>query len=76
MSNGDLARTAGEHTMDREAREVLARILEYALGEAERAGASECACHVSQALDALVRTQKVSGLAWGDQFYGKPQLAS
>lgn len=45
--------------MTAETKEVLARLVEYALIEARREGETECACHLYQALDALTRIPEV-----------------
>lgn len=64
---------ASEQKMDGEAREVLARLLEYAVSEAEREGAADCAHHLHQALDALAQS---AALPWPTTTFGKSVLVS
>ncbi|GAB5378151.1 MAG: hypothetical protein AcusKO_46130 [Acuticoccus sp.] len=64
---------ASEQKMDGEAREVLARLLEYAVSEAEREGAADCAHHLHKALDALAQS---AALPWAAPNFAKPILVS
>lgn len=57
-----------------ETREILARLIEYALVEARREGETECACHLYQALDALTRLPEV--IEWPHERATAPRLVS
>lgn len=72
-------RTEVKPTMSPESREVLVRIVEYALEEARREGETACACHLYQALDALTRAADNFGLGepeWHLEMANKPHLVS
>lgn len=55
-------------------REVLARLIEYALVEARREGETGTASHLYQALDALTRVPEV--IEWPHEMAAGPRLAS
>lgn len=63
-------------TMTQESREVLTRLIEYALGEANREGETSCACHLYQALDALTPKPAAADCDWADEISAETHLLS